>query len=159
MNAWASDVARANVTSWNGLFEFAAGSVAALSAEKEIWILPMATPLVTSCDRVRVSQLLVILLRCAIHDSAPRGRIVLEAEAAATGLKIHVFAEKSLVSPRQLASLFARFRGDDVDRAELYDRPGLQVTLAVLITRLLGGALNVLALEGAGTRFELDLPG
>lgn len=114
-----------------------------------------APPHSVQIDVPKLQQLLVILLRCLLNYDVSINWIQLTAVVDEQQIRVDVTAERPLLSQENLVRVFADFCANQQRRSQLCNSNGLNLAIATLIARVLGGELSVTSgLDG----FRLKLP-
>ena len=107
-------------------------------------------------DMNLLRHILSNLLTNATHYSLAGTLITVRAEADSTGMELSVEDQGIGISPSDLSRLFQPFeRGSNVGAVR---GTGLGLNIVKRMTELLGGAISVDSVEGAGSRFTLRHP-
>ncbi len=114
-----------------------------------------AIPEVVRADEKRVRQILINLLGNAVKFTA-RGRVTLRVRYAREMAQVEVADTGPGMSAREIAQVFEPFsRGEGV--ASAAPGAGLGLTIAKMLTDLMGGELSVHSAPGAGSTFVVRL--
>jgi signal transduction histidine kinase len=111
-------------------------------------------------DRVRLRQVLLILLDNALRHTPPGGSILLLAEAHGQRARWSISDTGSGIDPAHLPHLFERFYRADSSRGggETLGGSGLGLSIAKALINGQGGEISITSRLGAGTTVILDLP-
>jgi signal transduction histidine kinase len=110
-----------------------------------------------SCDELRLKQILNNLLSNALKFT-PSGSVVIEVEAPADRLLVHVVDTGPGIAAALHETIFERFRQGDGNVAHQHGGTGLGLALSRALAELMGGTLTVASVPGQGARFTLALP-
>jgi signal transduction histidine kinase len=113
----------------------------------------------SSGDRLRFEQVLLNLIRNAIHFT-PEGGIILVSAERETGDKIKVEVRDTGIgiSADELPRVFDRFYRTDRSRARAGGGAGLGLAIAKELVEAMGGTIEVASVPDEGTVFTLRLP-
>ncbi|WP_444663629.1 sensor histidine kinase [Cellulomonas sp. CW35] len=114
-------------------------------------------PVVVDVDRV--GQVLANLLDNAVRHTAPRGRVVVTAEAAPLGVRLRVDDDGEGIAPEHVPHVFERFYRVDTARDRSHGGSGIGLAVVKALTEAHGGRAGVSSDgPGRGARFWVDLP-
>ena len=115
------------------------------------------TPIVLSCDRVKLSQLLMNLIVNAIKYNVSGGRVDVHAEQTESNvLTIKVSDTGKGIEQERLADIFEPFYR--LKSMENTEGTGLGLSIVRQLVVLMGGTVGVTSTEGVGSQFSLKLP-
>jgi signal transduction histidine kinase len=113
-------------------------------------------------DRIRLRQVLLILLDNALRHTPGGGSIILLAETHGQRARWSVSDTGSGIDPAHLPHLFERFYRADSSRGgsggPLAGGSGLGLSIAKALINGQGGEISIASRLGAGTTVILDLP-
>jgi signal transduction histidine kinase len=110
-------------------------------------------------DRLRVEQVLLNLIRNAIHFTPEGGIILVTAERGAGGRVFFSVRDTGVGIPEQhLEHIFDRFYRADESRARSSGGAGLGLAIAKELVEAMGGAISVESELDEGTVFTIALP-
>ena len=116
-----------------------------------------STPIVLSCDRVKLSQLLMNLIVNAIKYNVSGGRVDVHAEQTESNvLTIKVSDTGKGIEQERLADIFEPFYR--LKSMENTEGTGLGLSIVRQLVVLMGGTVGVTSTEGVGSQFSLKLP-
>jgi signal transduction histidine kinase len=130
------------------------------AAEKGLMLqvkMAPGVPDAISCDELRLKQILNNLLSNALKFTAS-GSVVIEVEAPADRLLVHVVDTGPGIAAALHETIFERFRQGDGNVAHQHGGTGLGLALSRALAELMGGTLTVASVPGQGARFTLALP-
>ena len=146
--------------SLSDLFEGLISILKPLSETKHLTIVPTIStdvPIIET-DPSKLQQVLYNFLSNAIKFSPPKGRIDLVAERVDDGVRIAVTDRGPGIPPDKQAIIFEKFRQLDASVTRQHSGTGLGLAISKELTTLLGGAIGVNSLPGAGSTFWVMLP-
>lgn len=108
-------------------------------------------------DRTKLQQILLNLLTNAAKFTNG-GRISLQAESAATQLRIEVSDSGIGIPDEQLVLIFQPFRKVEIDNAHQYQGTGLGLAISQAFCQLMGGTITVRSRVNAGATFIVTIP-
>lgn len=109
-------------------------------------------------DRVRLRQLLLILLNNAIKFTPEKKRIVVKADNAGNMVKISVIDNGIGIKEVDMDKLFKRFVQIDQSDSRNFEGVGLGLAIVKEMAELMGGTVDVQSEYGKGTTFSLLFP-
>ncbi len=109
-------------------------------------------------DRVRLREVLLVLLDNAIRATPPGGRIILDARLSGGRVEVSVSDTGPGISPEEQQRIFQRFYRVDKARSRAEGGFGLGLAIAKGIAEAHGGTLTVSSPPGEGAAFTLSLP-
>ena len=115
------------------------------------------SPCFVSSDRTRLKQILINLLSNAIKYNKAQGTVVVDyAVAAPDRLRINIRDTGAGLRPEQLGQLFQPFNrlGQEAGRVE---GTGIGLVVTKRLVELMGGAIGVDSIVGAGSVFWIEL--
>ncbi len=115
------------------------------------------TGAVAQTDRVRLRQVLVNLVANAIRSTPPRGHVRVEAAGGSNGVRISVIDTGVGVPADRQHLVFVEFA--DLHPGTRSDGAGLGLSLSKHLVEGLGGFIRFTSAEGAGSIFDVWLPG
>jgi len=142
------------------LFEGLISVLKPLSETKQLTIVPTIStdvPIIET-DASKLQQVLYNFLSNAIKFSPPAGRIDLAAERVDDGVRIAVTDRGPGIPPDKQSVIFEKFRQLDASVTRQHSGTGLGLAISKELTTLLGGAIGVNSLPGAGSTFWVMLP-
>jgi len=142
------------------LFEGLISVLKPLSETKNLTIIPTIStdvPIIET-DPSKLQQVLYNFLSNAIKFSPPGGRIDLAAERVDEGVRIAVTDRGPGIPPDKQSVIFEKFRQLDASVTRQHSGTGLGLAISKELTTLLGGAIGVNSLPGAGSTFWVMLP-
>jgi signal transduction histidine kinase len=142
------------------LFEGLISVLKPLSETKQLSIVPTIStdvPIIET-DASKLQQVLYNFLSNAIKFSPPGGRIDLAAERVEDGVRIAVTDRGPGIPPDKQSVIFEKFRQLDASVTRQHSGTGLGLAISKELTTLLGGAIGVNSLPGAGSTFWVMLP-
>jgi signal transduction histidine kinase len=142
------------------LFEGLISVLKPLSETKQLTIVPTIStdvPIIET-DASKLQQVLYNFLSNAIKFSPPGGRIDLAAERVEDGVRIAVTDRGPGIPPDKQSVIFEKFRQLDASVTRQHSGTGLGLAISKELTTLLGGAIGVNSLPGAGSTFWVMLP-
>jgi PAS domain S-box-containing protein len=113
---------------------------------------------VANADPTRLRQVLINLVSNAIKYNRRGGRVVVQARAAADAAVLTVRDTGRGLTAAQLASLFEPFNRFGAE-SEGIEGTGIGLTIVKALVEGMGGTIAVSSTPGAGTVFEVSLPG
>jgi signal transduction histidine kinase len=142
------------------LFEGLISVLKPLSETKQLTIVPTISTDVPIIETVasKLQQVLYNFLSNAIKFSPPGGRIDLAAERVEDGVRIAVTDRGPGIPPDKQSVIFEKFRQLDASVTRQHSGTGLGLAISKELTTLLGGAIGVNSLPGAGSTFWVMLP-
>ncbi|MDQ3441016.1 MAG: HAMP domain-containing histidine kinase [Planctomycetota bacterium] len=146
--------------SLSDLFEGLISILKPLSETKHLTVVPTISidvPIIET-DPSKLQQVLYNFLSNAIKFSPPNGRIDLAAERVDDGVRIAVTDRGPGIPPDMQAVIFEKFRQLDASVTRQHSGTGLGLAISKELTTLLGGAIGVNSLPGAGSTFWVMLP-
>src|SRR5687768_3840123 len=146
--------------SLSDLFEGLISILKPLSETKQLTIVPTIStdvPIIET-DPSKLQQVLYNFLSNAIKFSPPEGRIDLAAERVDDGVRIAVTDRGPGIPPDKQSVIFEKFRQLDASVTRQHSGTGLGLAISKELTTLLGGAIGVNSLPGAGSTFWVMLP-
>jgi signal transduction histidine kinase len=146
--------------SLSDLFEGLISILKPLSETKHLTVVPTISidvPIIET-DPSKLQQVLYNFLSNAIKFSPPNGRIDLTAERVDDGVRIAVTDRGPGIPPDKQAIIFEKFRQLDASVTRQHSGTGLGLAISKELTTLLGGAIGVNSLPGAGSTFWVMLP-
>jgi len=109
-------------------------------------------------DRMRIEQVLLNLIRNAIHFTEEGGIILVSAESIANdGVRITVRDTGVGIEPEHLPHLFDRFYRAEQSRARTSGGAGLGLAIAREMVTAMGGTISVESAPKEGTSFTIEL--
>ena len=108
-------------------------------------------------DRTKLQQILLNLLTNAAKFTNG-GRISLQAESAATQLRIEVSDSGIGISDEQQVLIFQPFRKVEIDNAHHYQGTGLGLAISQAFCHLMGGKITVRSRVNAGATYIVTIP-
>jgi signal transduction histidine kinase len=116
-----------------------------------------AGPVTMVSDRRKIAKMLVALLSNA-YKFTPQGEVRLSVEAV-NGRAVYRVQDTGIGIPDEMQQLvFEEFRQVDGSSTRRYGGPGLGLSLARRLARLLGGEIFVQSTPGEGSTFRVELP-
>jgi PAS domain S-box-containing protein len=109
-------------------------------------------------DRKKIKQILLNLMSNALKFTT-QGSIRISAQASAEGVTIAVTDTGIGIAPEHHAKIFEDFRQVDSSPTREYGGTGLGLAICRRLSGLIGARLSVESALGAGSCFELHLPG
>lgn len=111
-------------------------------------------------DQRRLKQILINLLGNAVKFTPEGGEIGLEVagDAVARTIRFTIWDTGIGIAPEDQELLFQPFVQVDSNLARRFEGTGLGLALVARLTGLLGGAVSVTSVAGAGSRFTVTLP-
>ena len=146
--------------SLSDLFEGLISILKPLTETKQLTVVPTIStdvPIIET-DASKLQQVLYNFLSNAIKFSPPNGRIDLTAERVDDGVRIAVTDRGPGIPPDKQAIIFEKFRQLDASVTRQHSGTGLGLAISKELTTLLGGAIGVNSLPGAGSTFWVMLP-
>src|SRR5688500_7870031 len=146
--------------SLSDLFEGLISILKPLSETKHLTVVPTIStdvPIIET-DPSKLQQVLYNFLSNAIKFSPPNGRIDLTAERVDDGVRIAVTDRGPGIPPDKQAIIFEKSRQRDASVTRQHSGTGLGLAISKELTSLLGGAIGVNSLPGAGSTFWVMLP-
>ncbi|HEV2295748.1 MAG TPA: ATP-binding protein [Tepidisphaeraceae bacterium] len=146
--------------SLSDLFEGLISVLKPLSETKNRTIVPTIStdvPIIET-DPSKLQQVLYNFLSNAIKFSPAGGRIDLAAERVEDGVRIAVTDRGPGIPPDKQNVIFEKFRQLDASVTRQHSGTGLGLAISKELTTLLGGAIGVNSLPGAGSTFWVMLP-
>jgi len=146
--------------SLSDLFEGLISVLKPLSETKQLTIVPTIStdvPIIET-DPSKLQQVLYNFLSNAIKFSPAEGRIDLAAERVDDGIRISVTDRGPGIAPDKQSVIFEKFRQLDASVTRQHSGTGLGLAISKELTTLLGGAIGVNSLPGAGSTFWVMLP-
>ncbi len=115
--------------------------------------LPQKLPTVKA-DAQRLQQILLNLLRNAVHYTSPGGIVVILAEVEANGVRLEVRDTGEGIDPTDLPHIWERFyRGKNTTS----ENAGLGLALVKEMAEAMGGGVSVESSPGQGSCFKVHL--
>ena len=114
--------------------------------------------LVAQADRRYLRQVLVNLLTNAIRSTPPRGHVRVEAAGGSNGVRVSVIDTGSGIPADRQQLVFVEF-ADLHPGAAASNGTGLGLALSKQFVEAMGGFIRFTSSEGAGTIFDVWLPG
>jgi two-component system sensor histidine kinase BaeS len=114
--------------------------------------------LILSADVGRLDQVLSNLVANAIRHTPAGGRITLDAEPLAAGVRLSVSDTGQGISPEELPYVFDRFWRGDPSRSHKEGSLGLGLAIAQQLVEAHDGQIVVESEWGQGTTFTIELP-
>jgi len=109
-------------------------------------------------DRMRIEQVLLNLIRNAIHFTEEGGIILVSAESISNdGVRITVRDTGVGIEPEHLPHLFDRFYRAEQSRARTSGGAGLGLAIAREMVTAMGGTISVESAPKEGTSFTIEL--
>lgn len=146
--------------SLSDLFEGLISVLKPLSETKDLSIIPTIStdvPIIET-DPSKLQQVLYNFLSNAIKFSPAGGRIDLAAERVDDGVRIAVTDRGPGIPADKQNVIFEKFRQLDASVTRQHSGTGLGLAISKELTTLLGGAIGVNSLPGAGSTFWVMLP-
>ncbi len=146
--------------SLSDLFEGLISVLKPLSETKNLTIVPTIStdvPIIET-DPSKLQQVLYNFLSNSIKFSPAGGRIDLAAERVDDGVRIAVTDRGPGIPPDMQSVIFEKFRQLDASVTRQHSGTGLGLAISKELTTLLGGAIGVNSLPGAGSTFWVMLP-
>lgn len=112
---------------------------------------------VAQTDRVRLRQVLVNLVANAIRSTPAKGHVRVEVAGGSNGVRVSVIDTGVGVPADRQHLVFVEFA--DLHPGEVADGAGLGLALSRQIVEALGGFIRFTSSEGAGSIFDVWLPG
>lgn len=140
------------------LFDSIVPSISVILEKEGIGFTQTAQPLSMYGDRMRLRQVLLILLINAAHHTPSGGQIQLSAEAAAKGVRLVVQDNGEGISAEHLPHIFERFYQADSSMGKDNKGSGLGLSIAKSLVEAHGGTIQVESQVGAGTRVAIVIP-
>jgi len=128
-----------------------------LFGERDFQVRAVAGTLVA--DRDRLTQVIRNLVRNAVAQTDPRGKVTVAGRARADRLEISVTDSGAGIPPDQLEQIFERFSRLDQGRSRDRGGSGLGLAIARAITEAHGGSIRAESEPGQGATFRIELPG
>lgn len=113
--------------------------------------------LAVRADRVRLRQVLLILLDNALRFTPPGGSIRLSAHPARKWVQIEVADTGRGIDPKHLPHLFDRFYQVDAPENDASRSNGLGLSIAKKLIEAQGGSIHIESTPGKGTCVHLSL--
>lgn len=138
----------------------ALSDISALAAERDISLLQPSrdVEVYAECDGQRLQQVLYALLSIAVENNRAGGWVSLDVKHEENEAIIVVADSGHGISPEQLACV-AHSDTCAFDAAlAFYQRPGLRLSLALSLMRVMGGSLDIDSQLEVGSSFTLTLP-
>ena len=133
--------------------------VSSISHLKHITIETHIKPVTFETDAALVTEILVVLLDNAIKYSSEGSSIQINAHKTDGMVSIAIADHGIGIADNDIPFIFNRFYRSDKSRSkESASGYGLGLSIAKKITELLGGSIQVVSKENAGTTFTLLLP-
>ena len=129
-----------------------------MMAAKDIHFTLRAEPLIIPGDKVRIRQVILILLDNALRHTLPKGKITLIAEKHDNHAEISVTDSGEGIPRKHLAHVFERFYQVESDRREGNSGSGLGLSIAKSIIEAHGGKITIQSEVGQGTTVTCSLP-
>ena len=114
--------------------------------------------LVAQADRRRLHQVLVNLITNAIRSTPPGGHVRVEAAGGSNGVRVSVIDTGSGIPADRQQLVFVEF-ADLHPGAAASNGTGLGLALSKQFVEAMGGFIRFTSSEGAGTIFDVWLPG
>ncbi len=124
----------------------------------EIEVQACDASIVALADVEKVGQVLANLLSNAVKFTPGGGRLVIDCEASAATVQVHVRDTGIGIPAGKLAAIFDPFVQVRSGIVRPNDGAGLGLSISREIARGMGGDLRVVSVEGEGSRFTLTLP-
>jgi signal transduction histidine kinase len=122
--------------------------------EVELQLEAPDAPLVASCDRARVGQMLAKLLANALKFTGPRGRVLVRAWAEGGEARLSVADTGRGIAEADLKSIFDRTANA---RRKPRNGPGLGLPMVRGLVEAQGGKVTVTSRPGEGSTFTVAL--
>ena len=114
--------------------------------------------LVAQADRRRLRQVLMNLVTNAIRSTPPRGHVRVEAAGGSNGVRVSIIDTGSGIPADRQHLVFVEF-ADLHPGASASNGTGLGLALSKQFIEAMGGFIRFTSSEGAGTIFDVWLPG
>lgn len=111
-----------------------------------------------AADRMRIRQILLILLYNALQHTPSGGSIRLSADTQADVVRIKVVDTGTGIPPEHLPHVFERFYRAESNRPMQAAGTGLGLSIAKALTEAHGGRIRLSSQPGQGTTAEIELP-
>lgn len=108
-------------------------------------------------DPLRVNQILLNLMSNAVKFTEA-GSVTLQVESDGQQLVIAIIDDGIGIAPDRLEAIFAPFSQADASMSRRFGGTGLGTTIAMQLTQLMGGSIDVTSALGKGSTFTVRLP-
>lgn len=140
------------------LFSETVRQVSKLAQARNVSIETSTANGLVRADRVRLRQVLLILLDNALRFTPLGGSIRLSAHPAGKWVQIEVADTGRGIDPKHLPHLFDRFYQVDAPENDASRSNGLGLSIAKRLIEAQGGSIHIDSAPGKGTRVHLSLP-
>lgn len=141
-----------------GLFSETVRQVSKLAQAGKVSIETGTANGLVRADRVRLRQVLLILLDNALRFTPSGGSIRLSAHPDGKWVQIEVADTGRGIDPKHLPHLFDRFYQVDAPENDASRSNGLGLSIAKRLIEAQGGSIHIDSAPGKGTRVHLSLP-